>query len=137
MKNVRDFFEAYAKASSGDNPHSIAAFYAQDFMAAGPKGAMTFKNDKGFIAWLSDLINFNRQTGMGEMKVSNVNQEPIGDSFTNARVTWATTFKKLGDEVIRFDINYILYHPADEYKIVMYISHEDQEEVMKSKNLIP
>lgn len=30
MKNVRDFFEAYAKASSGDNPHSIAAFYAQD-----------------------------------------------------------------------------------------------------------
>lgn len=136
MKSIRSFFISYSRAALGDDPEPVAEFYADSFIAAGPKGSLSFNNDSKFIKWLTELISFNKQSGMESMKPLKVFSMGIGEFYTKSTVQWAATFKKTGDEQITFEVTYILYHPKDSPKIVMYISHEDQEELMKSKKLM-
>jgi hypothetical protein len=136
MRSIHSFFREYGDLSLGDDPQAIAACYTESFIAAGPKGSMSFKNDKKFIKWLKQVKEFNAKTGMQDLKVIKVKSTAIGNFCTSATVTWAAVFEKRKAEPVKFDITYFLYHPEDTSpKIMMYISHEDQEEVMKEKGL--
>lgn len=60
----------------------------------------------------------------------------IGQHFSEVTVTWSTIFAKKPEEEISFDIHYILNSFHDDLIIVLYISEEDQEELMKKEGLI-
>ena len=136
MRSLRNFFKKYGNLSLGTDPEAIAEFYWESFIAAGPKGAMTFKNDRKFIDWLKELQTFNAESGMTEMKLVKIKTTAVGKLYTSSNVTWAVGFEKMGAELIQFDITYLVFHSNSRPKIVMYISHEDQEELMKNKGLI-
>ena len=80
--------------SLGKDPHALAALYADDFIAAGPKGSMVFANDKKFIEWLTQVHQFNEKTGMEKLDVIKVIDRPIGEAYTSATVTWSAFFGK-------------------------------------------
>ncbi|QJB30574.1 hypothetical protein HF324_04070 [Chitinophaga oryzae] len=134
-KNLKAFFERYAAANNNNDLNSIAGFYAESFIAAAPQGNGAFKNDDSFIRWLEQVEQFNRQTGMRHLQVVNIKEMPISTGYTQATVTWGAKFEKTGDELITFDISYFLYLTGGP-KIIMYISHEDQEVVMRQKGLL-
>ena len=136
MQAVKDFFTTYGSLSLAQDPHGLAAFYAESFIAAGPKGSMVFANDEKFIAWLIEVQKFNEKTGMEKLNVVKVADTPIGEAYTNATVTWSAYFGKKINQAVEFDITYILRNENNGYRVVMYVSHEDQEEVMKEKGLI-
>lgn len=133
--NLKTFFERYAAANNNNDLKSITAFYAENFIAAVPQNNGAFKNDDSFIRWLEQVEQFNRQTGMQHMQVVRIKEIPISNEYTQATVTWGVKFKKTGDELITFDISYFLYL-KDGPKIIMYISHEDQDDLMKAKGLL-
>ena len=73
---------------------------------------------------------------MTGMSVAGVAESPLSDAYTIAAVTWAATFRKTGDEPIRFRISYILRETDDALSVVGFISHEDQESVMRAHGLL-
>ena len=52
-------------------------------------------------------------------------------------VHWAVKFEKTGEQVIEFDVSYIVQETNDMMKIILFISHEDEEEAMKKLGLQP
>jgi len=136
MQPFKDFFTAYAAASLGDDPHAIASFYAETFMVAAPVGAAAYRNDDKFIDWLNGVIRFNKDVGMQEMNPANVETSAMGEHYTLARVTWKASFDRTVNQPIAFDISYILQHTPAGVKIIGYVSHDDQETVMKKYGLL-
>lgn len=136
MNQLENFFFKYAEASMGNNAASVAAFYDQNFIAASKTETLSFQNDTEFLKWLNGVFEFNKQAGMKQMLVKNVQASPIGTHFEKATVTWAAIFSPKPDEEIVFDIHYILSHREDQYRIVMCMSEEDQEQLMKDKGVL-
>jgi len=129
------FFDKYARANDQNDLTVIADFYAENFIAGGPKGSSAFKNDQTFIKWLQQVQEFNKETGMGQMHIVEYKEAPISEDYRMVSIKWGTRFHKTGEELITFDISYFLYVKTAP-KIVMYISHLDQEELMKEKGLL-
>lgn len=129
------FFDSYARANDQNDLTVIADFYAENFIAGGPNGNAAFKNDKTFVKWLQQVQEFNRQSGMEQMHIVDYKETPISKDYIMTSIKRGTRFHKTGEELITFDISYFLYIKTAP-KIVMYISHLDQEELMKEKGLL-
>ncbi|MGZ5243528.1 MAG: hypothetical protein ACXWW0_06540 [Bacteroidia bacterium] len=136
MKIIEQFFRDYASVSTNGNAEELAKFYAQNFMVATKDLSSSFNNDEEFIDWLNGVFEFNKNAGLQKLEVKKVESHHIGNCFFEASVTWATFFAKKPNEEITFDIHYILHNSHDELKIILYISEEDQEELMKKKGLL-
>jgi hypothetical protein len=104
-ETLGEFFGRYVRVSLGAEPEKLADFYDTSFLVAGPKGGAAFKNDE------------------------------IGAGYTLVTVAWAATFVRTGDTPIRFSISYLLCESEASRKIAAYISHEDEEEVMRAHGL--
>jgi hypothetical protein len=135
METIPQFFDKYIELSQGSDLNALAACYGEHFIAAGPKGLMAFSNDDKFMEWLKQVQQFNQQSGMQAMKVVKINTTPAGEAYSTSTVTWSVEFPAKSDAPILFDITYSLFHQGDSYKIVLFISHEDQETVMKEKGV--
>jgi hypothetical protein len=136
MNTVTQFFEEYASLSLSANAEQLARRYAENFIFATKNHSAAFQNDEKFVEWLNGLFEFNKKTGLQKMEVKNIDSIKIGEYFTKATVTWGSTFLKKPEEVISFDLHYILDHSGDDFKIILYISEEDQEQLMKEKGLL-
>lgn len=133
---IRKFFKEYASTSLRGKAKELAKFYADNFMIATKAAASAFKNDKKFIEWLNGVAEFNQKAGLQKMEVKKVKSVSIGEYHAQATVTWVTVFEKNPTEEISFDIHYILNKIGKDFKIVLYISEEDQEELMKKHGLL-
>jgi len=132
---LQSFFKSYAEASVGD-PTALASRYADAFLVSGPSGSGTFRNDDSFTAWLTEVHQFNLGAGMKSMEVVSIEDLALGDNHAFAIVEWGARFEKTGDELIRFRISYLLQSSDRSPLIIAYVSHEDQEELMRSRGLI-
>ncbi|PSK93174.1 hypothetical protein [Taibaiella chishuiensis] len=133
---LKSFFERYAVLSSGGPLPELADCYAESFIVAGPEGNAAFRNDDAFARWLEQVAVKNREYGLRVMEVVGINELPLNDLYTGAIVTWGAQFEKTGAEQIRFKITYFLSLLDDKPKIIMYISDQSQEALMKSKGLL-
>lgn len=136
MDSIQKFFSEYAVASLPGKASTVARFYAKNFMAASKNGSVAFTNDQKFIEWLNGVFEFNKRVGLQKMEVKNVESISIGKYFVKATVTWVLIFAKKPEEEIVFDLHYILNRVEEGFEIVLYISDEDQEELMKTKGLL-
>jgi hypothetical protein len=134
--DIREYFLQYARVSFGSEPEKLAEFYDDSFLAAGPKGGAAFRNDAAFLDWLRQIHEFNAQTGMTSMAPEAVEQIAVSADYTLATVRWAATFRKLGDEPVRFSISYLLRDSGSRYLVAAYVSHEDQEDAMRAHGLL-
>lgn len=133
---LRNFFEEYAKLNNRNNLLAIANYYAPSFIAAGPKGNAAFNNDESFIEWLQQVQAFNSKSGMEAMQIVGYSEAIISPNYMTVDIEWGASFRKTGQELIRFTISYFVYLSDEQPKIVMYIAHEDQTDLMKEKGLL-
>ena len=66
------------------------------------------ENDEAFLEWLRQVHEFNRGNGMTAMEGDEVLETPLSAAYSIASVRWAATFRKTGDEPMRFRISYVL-----------------------------
>jgi hypothetical protein len=133
-KQLRDYFQRYGGVTLGSEPEQLAQFYEPSFLAAGPKGGAAFKNDESFLAWARELHASNVKSGLTSMAVEEIAETPVSAGYTLVTVKWAATFRRTGETPIQFSISYLL-RESGSLKVAAYISHEDQEEVMRAKGL--
>ena len=62
---------------------------------------------------------------------------PISNDYSMVVVRWGITFERTGSRQIEFDVTYIIQESGSEPRIILFISHEDEEVAMKKLGLQP
>ena len=127
-------FKQYEIAFNKLDLESMSGYYADTFMSAGPKGVIA-QSKKEYEAKAEQAVSFYRSVGHKSARIISKRMMPICDNYSMVIVRWGVTFEKTGSKPVEFDISYLIYETEDDPKIILFISHQDEEEAMKKLGL--
>lgn len=136
---LRQWFLDYEKAVNSFDAERVSSQYTDCYIEAGPKGTNCIKNDDDYRAAISKRKQVFKSLGFQFAKILSVDITPVDENYAMAKVDWQMQFKKDREEIVNaeFAITYIVYTRNDDPKVVFYISHEDEEEMMRDLGLLP
>ena len=135
-KKLEKLFKDYEHAFDKLDIAAIAEHYADTFISAGPKGTIA-RDKKDFLSWAKQASDLYKSIGQKSAKILSKKIIPISNEYAMATVHWGVTFEKTGDEVIEFDVSYIVQQIGNDLNIILFITHQDEEEAMKKLGLKP
>lgn len=135
-KKLEKLLNDYAHAFDKLDLAAIAEHYADTFISAGPKGTIA-RDKKDFLGWAKQASDMYKSVGQNSAKILSKKIIPISDQYAMVTVHWGVTFEKTGDEVTEFDVSYIVQQIGNETKVILFITHQDEEEAMKKLGLKP
>ncbi|MGE8280514.1 MAG: hypothetical protein ACN6O2_08775 [Stenotrophomonas sp.] len=138
MNRIDDFFARYEQAANNFDPVLTASLYTREFLAADPNGVSCGRNDPALARAMSARRTLFDALGFQQAKVLDVVATTLDEHYTMAKVHWFMRFAKAGGPArdFRFFITYFLYDPGDGPKAAFWISHEDEQRVMREAGLI-
>ena len=134
-QKLKDFFRDYEEAFRDLDFRRQAEHFSEHFVSAGPRGEIALDKEQ-FLAMAEKTTAFYRQVGMTGVRLTDAKETPITAEYTSVKTHWAATFRKTGDKQVEFDITYIL-HKGEKPKVVMFITHQDEEATMKELGYVP
>jgi hypothetical protein len=132
---IEKLFIEYEKAFNDLDIKRSAEMFSDTFISAGPKGVIA-QGKKDFVKKATQAAAFYKSVGQTSAKIISKNIIPISDQYVMVTVHWGVTFKTTGDELIEFDVSYIIHEAKDESEIILFIAHEDEQEAMKKLGLL-
>ncbi len=138
MSRIAQFFARYEEGANTFAPDLVVSHYTDKFMGADPNGVVSIRNDEAFREAIPQRAEFFRQIGFRSAKVLDIAETPLDERYTMAKVHWEMIFEKEPGRPLdfRFYITYFLFDPGTGPKVVFYISHEDEQKVMREAGLI-
>ena len=133
---LEQLFKKYEKAFAKLEFEKIAELYTDTFISAGPEGTIA-QNKNDFLYKAKQASEFYKSIGQNSAKILSKSEIPVSKEYTMVTVHWGVTFEKTGDKVIQFDVSYIVQETGNEPKIILFITHQDEEEAMKKLGLQP
>ena len=127
-------FKEYETAFDKLDVKTISGYCADSFISAGPKGSIT-QSRKDYEKKAEQATKFYKSVGRNSAKIISKRVMPICNDYSMVVVRWGITFDKTGNKLIEFDISYIIQETGNEPKIILFISHEDEEAAMKKLSL--
>jgi hypothetical protein len=127
-------FADYGKAFDALEMRRVAGLYAENFIAAGPKGTIS-QSREAFLASADQAAAFYRQVGQQSAEMKSARETWFGDKYVMVTIHWAVRFKSLA-EPVEFDISYLVQLTGPEPQIILFISHEDEQEAMRRLGLL-
>jgi len=127
-------FKEYETAFDKLDVKTISGYCADSFISAGPKGSIT-QSRKDYEKKAEQATKFYKSIGRNSAKIISKRVMPICNDYSMVVVRWGITFDRTGNKVVEFDTSYIIQEVGDEPKIILLISHEDEEEAMKKLTL--
>jgi len=139
MDKVRDFFTRYEEGANTFDPALMASLYTAEFMAGDPNGVSCGRNDQALREAFETRKAMFQRIGFKSAKVLNVDATPLDEKYTMAKVLWHMRFEKEPGRPLdfRFFITYFLFDDGSGPKAAFWISHEDEQKVMREAGLIP
>ena len=128
-------FKQYEKAFDKLDLKTITGFYADTFISAGPKGTIA-KSKKEFAAKAGEAADFYRSAGQNSARIISKRIMPICNLYSIVVIRWGVTFEKTGTRPVEFDVTYIVKETGTDPRIILFISHEDEEQAMKKLGLM-
>ena len=133
-ERIKTLFDDYAKSFSALELQKHAGFFADTFVAAGPKGIISQTRDE-FMKNADQAADFYRKVGQESVEIKSMKETWFSDKYAMVTVHWAAHFKKLAKPV-EFDVSYLVQLTDEKPRIILFISHEDEEEAMKELGLL-
>jgi hypothetical protein len=139
MARIEEFFVRYEEGANSFDPDLMSSLYTAEFMAGDPNGVSCGRNDQTLRDAFLRRKEFFQQIGFKRAKVLSVEVKPLDEKYTMAKVHWHMTFEKqLGHPLdFKFFITYFLYDSGTGPKAAFWISHDDEQRVMREAGLIP
>jgi hypothetical protein len=139
MDSIQEFFVRYEESANTFDPELMGFLYTAEFLAADPNGVSCGKNDAKLQAAVVERKAFFEQIGFKQAKVLSVDATPLDQQYTMAKVHWQMTFDRdTGPPLdFKFFITYFLFDSGSGPKAAFWISHEDEQKVMRDAGLIP
>ena len=114
------------------------AAFANCFVEASPAGITCGQNDAGFREAIPKGYDFYRSIGTQSMKIVSKEIIPLDDLHFICKIHWRASYLKKNtknEEIIDFDVFYVLQHLNDALKIFAYVTGDEQK-VLKERGLI-
>jgi len=127
-------FKEYETAFDKLDLKKISGYCADSFISAGPKGSIT-QSRKDFEKKAEQTNKFYKSVGRTSARIISKRVMPICNDYSMVVVRWGITFDKTGNKLIEFDRSYIIEETGSEPKIILLISHVDEEAAMKKLGL--
>lgn len=135
-QKIEELFAEYENAFAQLDIATIAKRYSDTFISAGPKGVIA-QSKKEFESKAEQAAEMYRSIGQKSGKILSKKITAISNEYCIVTVHWGLTFEKTGDELVEFDVSYIVQQIDDKLSIIMFITHEDEAEAMKKLGLKP
>jgi len=74
--------------------------------------------------------------GQKSAKILTLDEQPITEQYSMVKVHWGVTFQKTGDKLIEFDVSYLVQKTGKEPKIILFITHQDEQKAMQELGLL-
>lgn len=132
---IEKLFNAYAVAFDKLDFENQAQYFANAFIMAGPKGAVSC-NKQEFLQNAQQAVAFYKSVGQKGAKMMSISQMDISKEYALVKTHWAVYFEKTGDTPIEFDMSYIVHTALPEPQIILALAHEDEAEAMKKLGLV-
>lgn len=127
-------FKNYETAFDKLDVKTISGYCADSFISAGPKGSVT-QNRKDYEKNTEQKNKYYKSMGRNSARIISKRVMPICNDYSMVVVRWGVTFRQTGNKLIEFDISYIIQETGSEPKIILLISHEDEETALKKLGL--
>ena len=139
MANIEEFFARYEEGANSFDPDLMCSLYTAEFMAGDPSGVSCGRNDQSLHNAFIQRKELFRKIGFKSAKILQVQATPLDERYTMAKVHWHMTFEKRPGHPLdfKFFITYFLYDPGTGPKAAFWISHDDEQRVMREAGLIP
>jgi preprotein translocase subunit Sss1 len=129
-------FKDYETAFDKLDLKTISGYCADNFISAGPKGSIA-QSKKEFEKKAEQAIQFYRSVGRKSARIISKRIMPICNEYSMVVVRWGVSFEKMDTKQVEFDVSYIIQETDMDPKIILLISHEDEEVAMKRLGLKP
>lgn len=138
MGAIEEFFARYEKGSNSFDPDLMSSLYTAEFMAGDPNGVSCGRNDQELRESFVKRKEFFQQIGFKRARILHVEATSLDEKYTMAKVHWHMTFEKQQGHPLdfKFFITYFLYDQGDGPKAAFWISHDDEQRVMREAGLI-
>ena len=138
MGKIQDFFARYEEGANTFDPDLMVSLYMAEFMAGDPNGVSCGRNDDTLRSSFVQRKLFFEQIGFKRAKVLNIEATPLDDKYTMAKIHWQMRFEKVPGNPLdfRFFITYFLFDAGSGPKAAFWISHDDEQKVMRDAGLI-
>ena len=129
-------FKQYEASFDKLDIRSLSDYCADAFISAGPRGIIA-KSKKEFESKGEKAVKFYQSVGRKSAKIISKRIMPISDCYSMVVIRWGVAFEKTGSRLIEFDVTYIIQEAETAPKIILLISHEDEEVAMKKLGIRP
>ena len=131
-----NLFKDYETAFDKLDLKTISGYCADSFISAGPKGSIA-QSKKEYEKKAEQVVQFYRSVGRKSARIISKRVMPICNEYSMVVVRWGVTFEKIGTKQVEFDVSYIIQETDIDPKIILLISHEDEEAAIKKLGLQP
>jgi hypothetical protein len=138
VTKFENFFARYEEGANSFDPDLVCSLYTTEFLGGGPSGVMCGRNDESLRKFIVHRQAFFQQIGFKRAKILSVEETPLDERYTMAKVRWRMTFEKQPGHPLDFEfyLTYFLFDPGSGPKVVFWISHDDEQRVMQESGLI-
>lgn len=138
MGKIEAFFARYEEGANTFEPDLVSSLYTAEFMGGDPNGVACGRNDQALLDAFVQRKEFFQKIGFKRARILNVEARPLDAHYTMAKVHWHMTFEKEPGVPLDFTffITYFLYDPGTGPKAAFWISHDDEQRVMREAGLI-
>jgi hypothetical protein len=138
MAKIKEFFARYEEGANSFDPDIMTSLYTVEFMAGDPNGVSCGRNDQALRNSFIQRKEFFQQIGFKRAKILHLETTPLNDNYTMVKVRWHMTFEKKSSVPLdfKFFITYFLYDPGTGPKVAFWISHDNEQRVMREAGLI-
>jgi hypothetical protein len=139
VTKIERFFTRYEEGANSFDSDLVASQFTASFMGGDPNGVACLQNDETFRNVIPERRAFFQQIGFRSAKILGVEETPLDERYTMAKVHWHMVFQKqVGHPLdFKFFVTYFLFDPGSGPKVAFYISHDDKRKLMQEAGLIP
>jgi hypothetical protein len=131
---IEKLFADYGRSFSALEMRRITGLYAEQFVAAGPKGVISMGRED-FLNNADKAAEFYRSVGQESATLLSSRETWFGEFYVMVTIHWGARFKSL-PELVEFDVSYLVQLTDDSPRIILFISHEDEQEAMQKLGLL-
>jgi hypothetical protein len=135
---VGRFFQLYAQKTSKDDIPSLVSLFADPFLSADPHGTHCVGIDAFAAALPKRKLLFDR-LGCKPAVLMSLQETQLDERYVLAKTTWRFEFVRANqgeNEVVLADSTFLIDTGKEEFKIVMYMAHQDIMQVLRDRGIL-
>jgi hypothetical protein len=132
------FFELYVQKSSVDNIPALVSQFTDPFLSADPHGARCVRIGDFAAALPKRKLLFDR-LGCKPAVLVNIEETQLDARYSLAKTTWRFDFVRADSpehEEVLADSTFLVDTGEVEFKIVMYMAHQDIMQVLRDRGIL-